>query len=162
AEDLRRAQAGEPIRARPVGRGERVVKWCRRHPAVATLSAAVVLLTLIGGSLVTWQWRQAVGGRAERGSGKTGPARRATGALPRGQAAALPDATAARVPAILEELEANRTEVLPLLRQLYDEEKEQLRRMRLALALLPVEPDLVRAPLTDWMLHADDPAEVLL
>src|SRR5262249_41160219 len=52
AEDLRRWQAGEPIKARPVGRVERVARWCRRNPWVAGLSAAVLLLltvTAIGG-----------------------------------------------------------------------------------------------------------------
>jgi hypothetical protein len=35
-------------------------------------------------------------------------------------------------------------------------------RMRVALALLPVEANTLRAPLLAWMLKADDPAEVLL
>jgi serine/threonine protein kinase len=154
AEDLRRFQANEPIRARPVGHWERLLKWCRRHPAVSVLSATVILLTLVAGSLVTWQWRQAVTALAQLQSEKAARARRL--------AAALPDAAPGRVPAILEELENNREEVLPFLRQLYLEEKEHARRMRLALALVAVDGDTVREPLTDWMLHADDPAEVLL
>lgn len=37
AEDLQRFQAGEAIRARPVGRCERIRLWARRNPMVASL-----------------------------------------------------------------------------------------------------------------------------
>jgi WD40 repeat protein/tRNA A-37 threonylcarbamoyl transferase component Bud32 len=59
AEDLRRFLAGEPVRARPPGAGERTARWARRHPAVAALSLLVVLVTAAGFGLVTWQWRRA-------------------------------------------------------------------------------------------------------
>ncbi|HEV3447663.1 MAG TPA: protein kinase, partial [Gemmataceae bacterium] len=59
ADDLRRFRAGEPIRARPVGPGERVVAWCRRKPAVAGLLAAMVLVFLTGSAGVVWQWQRA-------------------------------------------------------------------------------------------------------
>lgn len=54
AEDLRRFRGGEPILARPVGRVERVWRWCRRNRALATAAgvAAVLALSLmIGGPL---------------------------------------------------------------------------------------------------------------
>lgn len=153
AEDLRRYQAGESIHARPVGRWERIVKWCVRRPAVAALLGLVLLLIVVGGSLVTWQWREAVAALAEARAEKSARAQR--------QVAALPDAVAGSVPAILEELHANRDEMLPLLRQRYEQEKVPLRRMRLAIALLPDDPQL-RHPLLNWMLQAEDPAEVLL
>jgi WD40 repeat protein len=53
ADDLRRFLAHEPIRARPVGRWERVAKWARRRPAAAALVAVSVALTLavVGGGL---------------------------------------------------------------------------------------------------------------
>jgi serine/threonine-protein kinase len=54
AADLRRWLGGEPIRARPVGRVERGLKWVRRRPAQAAL-LAVVLLVAIGGAAV-WAW----------------------------------------------------------------------------------------------------------
>jgi eukaryotic-like serine/threonine-protein kinase len=48
ADDLRRWQAGEPIRARPIGWGERVGRWCRRNPLVASLFLAVTFGSAFG------------------------------------------------------------------------------------------------------------------
>jgi WD40 repeat protein/tRNA A-37 threonylcarbamoyl transferase component Bud32 len=50
AEDLERWLGGEPIRARSVGRAERLAKWARRQPAAAALVAvvAVALVALLG------------------------------------------------------------------------------------------------------------------
>jgi hypothetical protein len=39
AEELRRFLAGEPIRARPVSRAERALRWAKRQPAAAALLA---------------------------------------------------------------------------------------------------------------------------
>ena len=46
ADDLTRWIRGEPIRARDVGRLERLASWCRRKPALAATSAAAIVLTL--------------------------------------------------------------------------------------------------------------------
>jgi tetratricopeptide (TPR) repeat protein len=59
ADDLRRFQAGEPVKARPVGTAERVIVWCRRKPAFAGLLAALVLVFMSGTSGVLWQWQRA-------------------------------------------------------------------------------------------------------
>jgi formylglycine-generating enzyme required for sulfatase activity len=52
ANDLRRFQAGEPIKARPVGAVERTWKWARRRPALAALMG-VLLLALVSLSVLS-------------------------------------------------------------------------------------------------------------
>jgi serine/threonine protein kinase/tetratricopeptide (TPR) repeat protein/WD40 repeat protein len=53
AEDLRRFLAGEPIRARSITRVERLWRWCRRKPAVASLLTAVALLLVTIAAVAT-------------------------------------------------------------------------------------------------------------
>jgi eukaryotic-like serine/threonine-protein kinase len=48
AEDLRRLLAGEPIHARAVGAGERLLKWARRRPAYAVVAG----VTCVAGALL--------------------------------------------------------------------------------------------------------------
>ena len=48
ADDLRRYLRGEPIRARPIGRLERLGRWCRRNPVAAGLFLAVSLSSAVG------------------------------------------------------------------------------------------------------------------
>jgi eukaryotic-like serine/threonine-protein kinase len=58
AEDLRRFLGGEPIVARPVPLWERVIKWARRRPAIASLIVAVhvLLASLLG--LGIWSYAE--------------------------------------------------------------------------------------------------------
>jgi tetratricopeptide (TPR) repeat protein len=65
AEDLHRFLAGEPIRARPVGPAERVLKWARRRPAAAALAVVSVLAVLLGVGGAVWS-SAALGAAARR------------------------------------------------------------------------------------------------
>ncbi len=59
AEDLGRFLRGEVIRARPVGARERLGRWARRNPAVASLAAS--LFVVVAGALgtITGLWLRA-------------------------------------------------------------------------------------------------------
>ena len=60
SDELRRWLAGEPIRSRRVGVGERFGLWCRRKPLAASFAALAVCSFVVGFAAVTWQWRQTV------------------------------------------------------------------------------------------------------
>jgi formylglycine-generating enzyme required for sulfatase activity len=156
ADDLGRWLAGEPIVARPIGALERVVKWVRRRPeaalAVGTgLLAVLVVAVLAGVAGVQWRAAAAAVDRLEAEQKQKALA----------QLGALCEATPAAVPAILADLQAHQEDILPNARALWLERTDD-KRMRLALLLLPAEPQAVRDALVAWMLRAPDPAEVLL
>jgi serine/threonine-protein kinase len=64
ADDLRRWLEGEPIRARRLGLPERLLRWVRREPRLAALTAAVVSLLLV--VLVGGLWLERLGAERER------------------------------------------------------------------------------------------------
>ncbi len=59
AEDLGRFRRGEPVRARPVGAGERAARWCRRNRAVTALVAGLFLALTTGLAVSLSQWWRA-------------------------------------------------------------------------------------------------------
>jgi serine/threonine-protein kinase len=60
AEDLRRFERGEPIKARPVGPCERAVRWVRRRPALAgALASGVLLAAALILTVVWWNGQRA-------------------------------------------------------------------------------------------------------
>jgi len=58
AEELRRWREGRPITARPAGLTERVLKWTRRRPAVASLLLCLLVVLVASFAGLTWLWRQ--------------------------------------------------------------------------------------------------------
>jgi WD40 repeat protein len=59
ADELGRFLDRKPILARPVSRPEKVWRWCRRNPVIATLAAAAVFIFLLGFAGVTWEGQRA-------------------------------------------------------------------------------------------------------
>jgi WD40 repeat protein len=61
-DDLDRFLRDEPVLARPVGRAEKVLRWAKRKPALAAVSALALSLLLalaIGGPLAAWRIERA-------------------------------------------------------------------------------------------------------
>ncbi|MCP5524866.1 MAG: hypothetical protein H7A46_25350, partial [Verrucomicrobiales bacterium] len=65
ADDLRRFLKNEPILARPISQTARVWRWCRRHTAVAALTAGLVLALIAGFGGTLWQLQRAEQNAAE-------------------------------------------------------------------------------------------------
>ena len=61
ADDLARWLEGEPIHARTIGFCQRLRKWARRRPALATLASSLLLLAVCLFGLALWGWQNAVG-----------------------------------------------------------------------------------------------------
>jgi tetratricopeptide (TPR) repeat protein len=57
ADDLRRYLDDVPIRARPTSTAERCVRWLRRHPAVAALTAVLLVTAAAWGAVVAARYR---------------------------------------------------------------------------------------------------------
>jgi len=59
ADELGRYLEDQPIAARPVGRLEKMWRWCHRQPVRAGLIAALLTALLFGALGVLWQWQRA-------------------------------------------------------------------------------------------------------
>jgi WD40 repeat protein/serine/threonine protein kinase len=58
ADDLRRYLMGKPIHGRPSSLGERAMKWAKRNPGIAALTAMLLLVVGLGVGAVSWEWRE--------------------------------------------------------------------------------------------------------
>lgn len=61
AEELERFIRGEPIRARPPSRLQRVARWCQRRPTATAFALVAVAVAVAGVLGVGWLWRRAEG-----------------------------------------------------------------------------------------------------
>ena len=133
AQDLGRWLRGEPIRARSVGLFGWAARWCHRNPALATMAALLVAVTIVAFVTVTRAWlvaRNALAGHAVAEQGR---------ALARIETLLV--ATPEAVPLVLADLDAAGPLVQPRLRELA--RKADLppeRRARVALALIATDP----------------------
>jgi serine/threonine protein kinase/formylglycine-generating enzyme required for sulfatase activity len=157
ADDLERFRKGELIRARPVGVLERGWRWSRRNrdlaSAVSLASCALACSLVLSVIFALSEARNHEQLRRERSRHAVDVVSTLLSADPRA------------VPGVLDLVAAQPEDVLPRLRQVWNEPSTPLnlpRRMRAALALLPVEEDLVRDALVGWMLEVPDPAELLM
>jgi formylglycine-generating enzyme required for sulfatase activity len=142
ADDLGRFLAGELIRARPVGSAEKLARWGRRNPAIASLLAVLAVTTALAG----WGSYEAYG--------------RLEAHFLRDR---LLDANTIEVPTIVKDMAGYRRWINPLLREAYqDAEANQNRGKQLhaSLALLPVDANQ-RDYLFGRFLDAE-PQEVLV
>ena len=57
-QDLNRFLDGEPVYARRINLVERAIKWCKRQPVIASLSAALLASLIAGIVGVSIQWKQ--------------------------------------------------------------------------------------------------------
>ena len=120
--DLARFLAGESILARRIGWSERAARWVKRRPAVAALSLALVVFALVG-TIIAWE-RQ----RDQRAADLVEQ---------------LLDAEIGNVPDIVDTMEPYRPWADAKLRAMDQETSDDDDRLRLALALLPIEGEKV-------------------
>ncbi|MBN2507083.1 MAG: protein kinase [Verrucomicrobia bacterium] len=59
AEDLERWLRREPIQAKPSTYRDRIVKWSRRKPLIASLAVSLCLVAVLGFFGILWQWQEA-------------------------------------------------------------------------------------------------------
>ena len=57
AADLRRFINDEPILARPIGKAERLWKWCKRNPKIALPSGLAMTAVAMTAVIATWAWQ---------------------------------------------------------------------------------------------------------
>lgn len=124
ADEFQRFLRREPIVARPISRMERTWRWCQRHPALATMTCALLLAIGVGSGAAGWQWH-----RAQRVNAQA-------------LVDAVTTARTADVGGMHDDLLRYQQLAVPLLRKrLAQSGASEVARLNLTLALLPFEPE---------------------
>lgn len=176
--DIQRYLSDEPVSAGRPSAAYRLRKFVRRNrgPVIAVILVLLVLLAGIVGT--TWalfearrqeraarQQQLRADDEARKAQDNLKEAHRQQKQRALAQVDTLIAADPRAVPSILASLAEQRDEVLPRLREVWNEPDRpdnRQRRLRVALALLPVEPNSLREDLVRGMLEADDPAESIV
>jgi serine/threonine protein kinase len=172
ADDLKRWLNNETIKARRIGPLERAVKWVKRGPVVAGLLAAILVLLLGAGGLVSWQAQRMAALTQEKDDPEEHQ-REQSRDWALAQVDSLFDAVPQAVPAILTALEPYIDVIRPRLREEADKpapaaatpqtlRRWRQHRARAGLALLPGEPERREALFAQMLEEGLDPAEMLL
>ena len=168
ADDLRAYLEERSISARPMGRLEKSAKWVRKNPSWAAMISLFVVTLLAGTGIslhYAGQANESARTEKEKSNQLTIALDKADSERKRralAQVDTLLTADPRGVPSVLKTLEAEREEVLPRLHEVWNEaetEAKRSRRLRVALALLPVETEMVRDPLIQGMLEVADLCE---
>jgi serine/threonine protein kinase/formylglycine-generating enzyme required for sulfatase activity len=152
ADELDRWRRGEPIRSRRISDAERLWRWSRRNPAIASLLVTVFMLLLLGTTISTVLAIQAAKQARERALA---------------QVVALRTASPESIPFLLDSLEPFQSDVVPSLKRGLKEglPKSQETRVRLALYALDDSASTDRAEaarrLINDVLDAE-PAEAIV
>ncbi|MBI1918068.1 MAG: SUMF1/EgtB/PvdO family nonheme iron enzyme, partial [Planctomycetes bacterium] len=164
AEEIERWLGDEPVSAYREPCFARAGRWVRKHPARTAAVGALLLtgvLALGVSTLLIGQEQQKTAAALDNEKEARRNEEQARRERVLAQVNRLGDAEAAAVSAILTDLATNRDEVLPRLRELWQQGNPK-QRMRAALALLPVEAETVRDVLANHLLRLDEPAEIVL
>lgn len=65
ADDLRRFLEDKPVLAARITLRDRMWRWCRRNPALSSLTAALIASVIVGAALFGWQFRETLIANAE-------------------------------------------------------------------------------------------------
>jgi serine/threonine protein kinase/formylglycine-generating enzyme required for sulfatase activity len=158
AEEIERWLGDESVTAYREPFFARAGRWVRKHPARTAGVSALLLTGVIALGVSTLL----IGQEQQKTAEALDKEKQARKDRVLAQVNALTNAEPEAVPAILADLAANRDEVLPRLRELWQQGETPRKRTRVALALLPVEPETVRDTLVEMLLRLDEPAEIVL